>query len=180
MNAECFSIDAQVNTVYDVPIEKESLMQFLSQPKTFEEYMPSVRAVKLIGKSDSGLPLYEWQYDVDMPLAPTLHISIPTEFCRNGAVFTHYTPDQNAHDWMMCKLTFEHAEHSSPSNPHTLVRMHLHIRLRRASGTDFHPLGAFMGKAFMCSQMKNRMQAIADTFVQKSVNALYEKIKRGE
>lgn len=180
MSAESFCIDAEVQTVYDVPIEKESLMQFLSQPKTFEAYMPSVRAVRLVGTSESGLPLYEWQYDVEMPLAPTLHVSIPTEFCKNGSVFMHHTPNQDARDWMMCELAFEHAEHSTPSDPHTLVKMHLQIRLRRASGTDFHPLGAFMGQAFMCAQMKNRMQTIADAFVRKSVNALYEKMRNGE
>ncbi len=180
MSAENFCIHAEVNTVYDVPIEKESLMQFLSQPKTFEDYMPSVRAVKLIGTSKNGLPLYEWQYDVDMPLAPTLHVSIPTEFCKNGAVFTHHTPDEQARDWMKCQLAFEVAPNSTPSEPHTLVKMQLHIRLQRSSGTDFHPLGALMGKAFMCAQMQNRMQSIADAFVHKSVNVLYQQLHNGK
>jgi hypothetical protein len=176
MSAENFCINAEVYTVYDVPIEKESLMQFLSQPKTFEDYMPSVKAVRRIGTSKSGLPLYEWQYDVEMPLAPTLHVSIPTEFCKNGAVFTHHTPDEQAQDWMMCQLAFETAPHSTPDEPHTLVKMQLQIRLQRPSGTDFHPLSPLMGQAFMCTQMKNRMQSIANTFVHKSVNVLYEKL----
>ncbi|MCS7012402.1 MAG: hypothetical protein RMI34_00525 [Chloroherpetonaceae bacterium] len=177
MSTANFCIDAQVCTVYDVPIEKKPLMQFLSQPQTFEKYMPSVRAVKLIGKSQAGQPLYEWHYDVEMPLAPTLHITIPTEFCKNGEVFTHHTPDDEAHNWMACSLSFESVPQNEGDEPHTLVKMNLHIKLRRHSGSELHPLGALMGQAFMCSQMKNRMQEIANTFVQRSVNALYQELQ---
>lgn len=180
MNTANFCIDAEVRTVYDVPIEKQPLMQFLSQPETFEKYMPSVSAVKLIGETVSGQPLYEWHYDVEMPFAPTLHLAIPTEFRKNGEVFVHHTPDENAHNWMACSLSFEAAPPNGTGEAHTLVRMNLHIKLRRQSGSELHPLGALMGQAFMCSQMKNRMQEIANTFVQRSVTALYHALQAGK
>jgi hypothetical protein len=169
MNDNSFSIDAAITHVYDVPIPKDALMQFLSQPKTFEAYMPSVRKVEYVGASSDGAALYEWQYDIDMPLAPTLHIVIPTEYRRNGTVVTHHTPDGNAHNWMACSMTFEDAPESAS---HTYLTMNLHIRLKRASSTELHPLGLFMGQGFMSSQMQGRMEEIARVFVQKSVNAL--------
>lgn len=180
MNTANFCIDAEVRTVYDVPIEKQPLMQFLSQPETFEKYMPSVSAVKLIGETVSGQPLYEWHYDVEMPFAPTLHLAIPTEFRKNGEVFVHHTPDEDALNWMACSLSFEAAPPNSTGEAHTLVRMNLHIKLRRQSGSELHPLGALMGQAFMCNQMKNRMQEIANTFVQRSVTALYHALQGGK
>jgi len=90
---------------------------------------------------------------------------------QGGMVVTHHTLDGDAPNWMQCSMTFEDAPDNTAN---TYLTMSLHIRLRRASGADLHPLGLLMGEAFMSRQMQNKMEEIANVFVQKSVNALAE------
>jgi hypothetical protein len=170
-STNCFLLDAAVSQIYDVPMPKEALMAFLSQAKTFEDYMPSIRKVEHVGTGTDSVANYEWHYDIEMPLAPTLPIVIETVYQHQGAVVSHHTLDDDAPNWMKCSMTFE----DSPENTaNTYLNMSLHIRLRRTSGADLHPLGLLMGEAFMSRQMQNKMEEIANTFVQKSVNALAE------
>jgi hypothetical protein len=87
MQASTFHVSAQIRTVYDVPIEKSRLMEFLANPKTFEQYMPNVNAVRPVGKSEQGNCLYEWEYEIPMPLAAPIKLHILTEYHQKEDTF---------------------------------------------------------------------------------------------
>lgn len=167
MPANKFQVGAQICTVYDVPIEKKRLMEFLAKPETFERYMPSVRAVRAVGKSADARWLYEWEYEIAMPLAAPIQLNILTEYYQKHDTFYHYAVRNGQQNLMDCTLSFEYV---APEQ--TFVTMNLMIELHRNSGTELHPLGVLMGERFMSAQMKNRMQAIATEFLQNTVNAL--------
>lgn len=158
---------AQISTVYDVPIEKNRLMEFLANPKTFELYMPNVKAVRPVGESPNAKPLYEWEYEIPMPLAAPIHLNILTEYHQKGDTFYHHALRNGQRNLMECSLAFEYV---APEQ--TFVTMNLSIELHRNSGMELHPLGMLMGEAFMSAQMKNKMQAIATEFLQNTVNVL--------
>jgi hypothetical protein len=167
MQASTFHVSAQIRTVYDVPIEKSRLMEFLANPKTFEQYMPNVNAVRPVGKSEQGNCLYEWEYEIPMPLAAPIKLHILTEYHQKEDTFYHHALHNGQRNLMDCSLAFKYVE---PER--TFVTMNLAIELYRNSGTELHPLGILMGEAFMSAQMKNKMQTIATEFVQNTVNAL--------
>lgn len=167
MQTNAFQVGAQICAAYDVPIEKSRLMEFLANPKTFEQYMPNVKAVRPVGESADGKPLYEWEYEIPMPLANPIKLNILTEYHQEGDTFYHYALRNGQRNLMECSLAFEYV---APEQ--TLVTMNLAIELRRNSGTELHPLGMLMGEAFMSAQMKNKMQTIATEFLQNAVNAL--------
>ncbi len=162
-----FQVGAQICTVYDVPIEKNRLMEFLANPKTFELYMPNVKAVRPVGESPNAKPLYEWEYEIPMPLAAPIQLNILTEYDQKGDTFYHSALQNGQRNLMNCSLTFEYV---APEQ--TFVTMNLSIELHRNSGTELHPLGMLMGETFMSAQMKNKMQTIATEFLQNTVNAL--------
>ncbi|MFN3562651.1 MAG: hypothetical protein ACK4XY_01960 [Chloroherpetonaceae bacterium] len=167
MQTNMFQVGAQICTVYDVPIEKSRLMEFLASPKTFEQYMPNVKAVRPVGESPDAKPLYEWEYEIPMPLAAPINLRILTEYHHENDTFHHHALRNGQRNLMDCTLAFEYV---APEQ--TLVTMNLSIELHRNSGTELHPLGMLMGEAFMSAQMKNKMQTIATEFLQNTVNAL--------
>lgn len=167
MQTSTFQVGAKISTVYDVPIEKKRLMEFLANPKTFEQYMPNVKAVRPIGESSDAKPLYEWEYEIPMPLAAPIQLNILTEYHQENDTFYHHALRNGQRNLMECSLTFEYV---APEQ--TLVTMNLSIELHRNSGTELHPLGMLMGETFMSAQMKNKMQTIATEFLQNTVNAL--------
>lgn len=167
MQANTFHVGARIHAVYDVPIEKSRLMRFLANPQAFERYMPHVSAVRCVGESLNGKPLYEWEYEIPMPLAAPLRLLILTEHRKEGDTFYHNALRNGQRNLMDCSLAFEEV---APEQ--TFVTMDLMIALHRQSGTELHPLGMLMGEAFMSAQMKSKMQAIATQFLQNAVNAL--------
>ncbi|MGQ9806127.1 MAG: hypothetical protein ACUVRP_08630 [Chlorobiales bacterium] len=167
MQTNTFRVGAQISTVYDVPIEKSRLMEFLANPKTFEQYMPNVKAVRPVGESPEANPLYEWEYEIPMPLASPIKLNILTEYQQKNDTFYHHALRNGQRNLMECSLTFEYV---APEQ--TFVTMNLSIELHRNSGTELHPLGILMGESFMSAQMKNKMQMIATEFLQNIVNAL--------
>ncbi len=167
MQTNTFQVGAQICTIYDVPIEKSRLMEFLANPKTFELYMPNVKAVRPIGESSDAKPLYEWKYEIPMPLAAPIQLNILTEYHQQDDTFYHHALRNGQRNLMECSLAFRYV---SPEQ--TLVTMNLSIELYRNSGAELHPLGILMGEAFMSAQMKNKMQTIATEFLQNTVNAL--------
>ncbi len=167
MQTNTFHVGAQIRAVYDVPIEKNRLMEFLANPKTFELYMPNVKAVRPVGESPDAKPLYEWEYEIPMPLAAPIRLNILTEYHQENDTFYHHALHNGQRNLMECSLGFEYV---APEQ--TLVTMNLTIELYRNSGTELHPLGMLMGEAFMSAQMKNKMQTIATEFLQNTVNAL--------
>jgi hypothetical protein len=162
-----FHVRAEIHTVYDVPISKERLIDFLSKPDTFEKYMPCVQSLQPVGTSETGKMLYEWQYEIQMPLAPPAVLNILTEYVRAGDTLLHTALQNGQRNTMFCSLSFE-----AQSDEQTFVTMKLMINLQRNSGSELHPLGIIMGEGFMSSQMQQKMQTIANEFLQNTVNAL--------
>ncbi|MCS6988560.1 MAG: hypothetical protein NZM06_03500 [Chloroherpetonaceae bacterium] len=167
MQAAAFCVGGRIRAVYDVPVEKSRLMEFLANPKTFERYMPHVNAVRPHGESQDGRPLYEWEYEIPMPLAAPIKLRILTQYRKEGDTFYHSALRNGQPNMMDCSLAFE-----AIAPEQTFVTMDLTIELHRQSGAELHPLGALMGEAFMSAQMKSKMQSIATQFLQNAVGAL--------
>jgi hypothetical protein len=168
MQSDTFRVGAAICAIYEVPVEKSRLMNFLANPKMFERYMPNVNAVRPKGASDGGRSLYEWEYEIAMPLAAPIKLYILTEYERAHNQFIHTAIANGQRNMMNCSLTFEQGERSEQ----TFVTMNLEIILQRTSGAELHPLGMIMGEQFMSAQMKSKMQTIATEFLQNTVNAL--------
>ncbi|MDX2130221.1 MAG: SRPBCC family protein [Chloroherpetonaceae bacterium] len=164
-----FSVGADYTADYLVPVERIRLMNFLSNPETFERYMPNVEAVRYEGKSDKGAALYQWIYLIPMPFASPLRLEIPTVYEKADFALYHRARRIDLPNFMQCELKFNLGKDENE----TLVSMHLEIQLHRSSGFDIHPLAYVMGERFISSQMRNQMEEIATTFLQKSVEAIY-------
>ncbi|NTW50183.1 MAG: SRPBCC family protein [Chlorobiales bacterium] len=168
-----FILDSEVNTIFDVPVSKGRLVEFLSDPRSYELYMPGVESVRLVRTLGTGKLLYQWELVIQMPLVDPIRLSMSAEYVRyddpeRGHVINYCTTDESIGNRMNCNLEFVETGEET-----TDVRMDLRIVIHRASGEELHPLAPIIGQQIIQSQMKLKMQSIAANFLQKSVDAIY-------
>lgn len=168
-----FILDSEVSTVFEVPVSKGRLVEFLSDTRNYELYMPGVESVQLVRSLGTGKLLYHWELIIQIPLADPIRLSMPTEYVRydhpdRGHVINYCTTDESVGNWMNCNLEFAEVGEET-----TDIKMDLRIVIRRESGDELHPLAPIVGRQIIESQMKLKMQSIAAGFLQKSVEAIY-------
>lgn len=168
-----FILDSEVSTIFEVPVSKGRLVEFLSDTRNYELHMPGVESVSLVRVLGSGKLLYHWEIIIQMPMVDPIRLSMPTEYVRyddpeRGHVINYCTTDESVGNWMSCNLEFIEAGEDV-----TDVKMDLRIIIKRNSGEELHPLAPIIGQQIIESQMKLKMQSIASNFLQRSVEAIY-------
>ncbi|ACF14829.1 hypothetical protein Ctha_2379 [Chloroherpeton thalassium ATCC 35110] len=167
-----FQLDADVRTIFEIPIGKERLVQFLSDPRNYELYMPAVESLNLVKQLNNGKLLYEWNLKIEMPLLQPIDLLIPTEFSRHDApkaatVIIYESSDESANNRMLCRLELEET-----GEERTDITMDLQLVLQRGDLESINPIVALVGKAFLEEQMRIKMKDIAIGFLRYGVEAI--------
>jgi len=167
-----FQLNSEVRTIFEIPISKGRLVQFLSDSRNYELYMPAVESLNLVKKLQSGKLLYEWNLKIEMPLLQPIDLLIPTDFSmtddpKSATLITYETSEKEANNRMFCQL--ELVETGTES---TDITMDLQLLLRRGDLENVNPIVTLVGETFLEEQMRMKMKDIAIGFLRNGVDAI--------
>lgn len=168
LNGDLFVAEATAEATYTIQLSRAALAEYVDDIGLFRRNMPGVVSV-----ADLGGNRYLYVTEKDLPLAETMRTEFEIEKISDGESTTIYqSVDATAPNYMFTKVVIT-ADDSSSS------RMHIEIRLRlsRHDASEVHWMAPLMGEEFISYQMTKDLQNMLETFVERSTEDLYRRVR---